>query len=74
MDAVASLSRQRIGALIVLEKQTGLNEVAETGTEINGVVTSDLLINIFILILLHDGAVIIKDNIIKAAACFALNR
>jgi len=71
VDAVASLSRQRIGALIVLEKQTGLNEVAETGTEINGVVTSDLLINIFIPNTpLHDGAVIIKDNIIKAAACF----
>lgn len=71
VDAVASLSRQKIGALIVLEKQTGLNEVADTGTEINGVVTSDLLINIFIPNTpLHDGAVIIKDNIIKAAACF----
>lgn len=71
VDAVASLSRQKIGALIVLEKQTGLNEVAETGTKINGVVTSDLLINIFIPNTpLHDGAVIIKDDRIKAAACF----
>lgn len=71
VDAVASLSRQKIGALIVLEKQTGLNEVADTGTKINGLVTSDLLINIFIPNTpLHDGAVIIKDDIIKAAACF----
>ena len=71
VDAVASLSRQKIGALIVLEKQTGLNEVADTGTKINGLVSSDLLINIFIPNTpLHDGAVIIKDDRIKAAACF----
>ena len=71
VDAVASLSRQKIGALIVLERQTGLNEVADTGTRINGLVTSDLLINIFIPNTpLHDGAVIIKDDRIKAAAAF----
>lgn len=71
VEATASLSRQKIGALMVLEKQTGLNEVVETGTKIGGLVTSDLLINIFIPNTpLHDGAVIIKDDIIKAAACF----
>lgn len=71
VDAVASLSRQKIGALIVLERQTGLNEVAETGTGIDGLVTSNLLINIFIPNTpLHDGAVLIKEDQIKAAACF----
>lgn len=71
VDAVASLSRQKIGALIVLERKTGLNEVVETGTKINGKVSSDLLINIFIPNTpLHDGAVIIKEDIIKGAACF----
>ncbi len=71
VEAVASLSRQKIGALIVMERQTGLNEVVETGTKIDGLVTSDLLINIFIPNTpLHDGAVIIKDDKIKAAACF----
>lgn len=71
VEAVASLSRQKIGALIVIERDTGLNEVANTGTKINGLVTSDLLINIFIPNTpLHDGAVIIKEDIIKAAACF----
>lgn len=71
VDAVASLSRQKIGALIVLERETGLNEVVETGIKINGKVSSDLLINIFIPNTpLHDGAVIIKDDIIKGAACF----
>lgn len=71
LEAVASLSRQKIGALIVLERETGLNEVAQTGTSINGLVSSDLLINIFIPNTpLHDGAVIIKEDKIKAAACF----
>ncbi len=71
VDAVASLSRQKIGALIVLERETGLSEVVETGTRIEGRVTSDLLINIFIPNTpLHDGAVIIKDDKIKAAGCF----
>lgn len=71
VEAVASLSRQKMGALIVIERQTGLNEVADTGTHIDGYVSSDLLINIFIPNTpLHDGAVIIKDDKIKAAACF----
>lgn len=71
VDATASLSRQKIGALIVLERETGLNEVVDTGTKIDGKVSSNLLINIFIPNTpLHDGAVIIKEDIIKGAACF----
>lgn len=70
VEAVASLSRQKIGALIVYEKETGLNEIVETGTKIKGEVSSSLLINIFIPNTpLHDGAVVIKDDTIKAAAC-----
>ncbi len=70
-DAVASLSRQKIGALMVIERQIGLNDIVETGTRIEGEVSSDLLINIFIPNTpLHDGAVIIKDDKIRAAACF----
>lgn len=71
VEASASLARQDIGALIVIERETGLNEVAETGTKINGEVSSELLINIFIPNTpLHDGAVLIKKDIIKAASCF----
>lgn len=71
VEAAASLSRQKIGALIVLERQTGLNEVVEIGTKLDALVSSDVLINIFIPNTpLHDGAVIIKDDRIKAAACF----
>ncbi|MTI68494.1 MAG: TIGR00159 family protein [Firmicutes bacterium] len=70
VEAVASLSRQKIGALIIFEKETGLNEVIETGSRIDGLVSSGLLINIFIPNTpLHDGAVIIKDKKIKAAGC-----
>ena len=71
VEAAASLSRQKIGALIVIERQTGLNEVVDTGTKLDALVSSDVLINIFIPNTpLHDGAVIIKDDRIKAAACF----
>lgn len=71
VEAVASLSRQKIGALIVMERKTGLGEIIDTGTQIGGKVSSDLLINIFIPNTpLHDGAVIIKEDIIKAAGCF----
>lgn len=71
VEASASLARQDIGALIIIERETGLNEVAETGTKINGEVSSELLINIFIPNTpLHDGAVLIKKDIIKAASCF----
>lgn len=71
VSAVLSLSRQKIGALIVLENQTGLNEYVETGTRLNAEVSSELLINIFIPNTpLHDGAVIIKDDTIVAAGCF----
>lgn len=69
--ACTSLSRQKIGALIVLEGTTGLNDVTETGTMINGLVSAELLINIFIPNTpLHDGAVVIRENIIRAAGCF----
>lgn len=71
VEAAASLSRQKIGALMVFERETGLNEVVDTGTRINGKVSSGLLINIFIPNTpLHDGAVIIREDMVKAAGCF----
>lgn len=71
LDAVASLARQRIGAIIVIERRTGLNEIIDTGTPMDSLVSAELLINIFIPNTpLHDGAVIIQDDRIRAAACF----
>lgn len=70
-NAIASLSRQKIGALIVIENKVGLSDIAESGTRINGKLSSELLINIFIPNTpLHDGAVIINEDKIVAAGCF----
>lgn len=70
-SAVASLARQKIGAIIVIERSVGLKDLIETGTTIEGLVTPELLINIFIPNTpLHDGAVIIRHNKVVAAGCF----
>ncbi|MBR8661747.1 TIGR00159 family protein [Anoxybacillus sediminis] len=69
--SVTYLAKRRIGALIVIERETGLNDFVETGIGINGRVSSELLINIFIPNTpLHDGAVIMRRDVILAAACY----
>jgi diadenylate cyclase len=69
--AVAQLSKTRTGAIIILEQETGLNEHIETGTQMDSLVTSALLQNVFIPNTpLHDGALIIRRNRIAAAGCF----
>jgi len=71
MESISSLSRQKIGALIVIEKDTGLSEIAESGTILDADISRGLLINIFMPNTpLHDGAIIIRNNKILAAACF----
>jgi diadenylate cyclase len=69
--AATVFSRERIGALVVLERGTGLSDIAETGIKIDGLLSSELLINVFIpKTPLHDGAVIVRGNRVLAAACF----
>ena len=64
------MSNQRIGALMVLERETKLAEIGKTGININADVSAQLLINIFIPNTpLHDGAVIIGGDKVKSAAC-----
>ncbi|MDO7908743.1 diadenylate cyclase CdaA [Paenibacillus sp. JX-17] len=71
IKAVNYLSRRKIGALIVFERETGLNEYTGTGIATRSVISSELLINIFIPNTpLHDGAVIIQGQQISAAACY----
>lgn len=71
ISATTSLARQKIGALIIFEKQIGLVDIIESGTQLNANISSGLIINIFIPNTpLHDGAVIIKDYTIRAAGCF----
>lgn len=65
------LSKNRIGALMVLERETGVQDFVETGIKIDGVVSSEFLVNIFIPNTpLHDGAVIIRRDRVAAAGCF----
>lgn len=69
--SVMILSKNKIGALIVIERETGLGEHIDTGLKIDGIVSAEFLVNIFIpRTPLHDGAVIIRGNRVAAAACF----
>lgn len=69
--AITVFVKKRIGALIVIERETGLKEWAQTGITVDGEVSAELLINIFFPNSpLHDGAVIIRGNKIVAAGCF----
>ncbi|QXM06650.1 diadenylate cyclase CdaA [Crassaminicella indica] len=70
VEAAIYLSRLKIGALMILERETGIGDIIETGTAIEGKVSSGLLINIFIPNTpLHDGAVVIRKDKIMAAGC-----
>ena len=69
--AVNVLSHNRVGALIVIARETGIEEYLDSGTKLDSLVSAALLINIFIPNTpLHDGAVIIKAGRIHHAACF----
>ena len=69
--AVKIMSKKKIGALIVLERETGLAEYVETGIKIDSLISGEVLINIFIpKTPLHDGAIIIRGERILAASCF----
>lgn len=69
--SVSYMAKRRIGALISIEKETGLTEYIETGIKMNAEISSELLINVFIPNTpLHDGAVIMQRDKITAAACY----
>lgn len=69
--AVMSLAKTKTGALILMERKTGLKDYIETGVKIDGLVSAEFLANIFSpKTPLHDGAAIIRDNRLIAAACF----
>ncbi|WP_207649016.1 diadenylate cyclase CdaA [Caldicoprobacter faecalis] len=71
VGAVQNLSSSRTGALIVIERKTGLNDVVETGVRLDARLTRELLENIFVPNTpLHDGAVIVRESRIVAAGCF----
>jgi diadenylate cyclase len=69
--SLVTLASKKHGALIVIEREQGLRTFAETGIEVDAVVSYDLLTTIFMPHTpLHDGAVIIADGRVRAASCF----
>ena len=65
------MAKDKTGALIVFENQTGLNDVVSSGTIVNADVSSFLLRNIFFENTpLHDGAVVVRGGRVHAAGCF----
>ncbi len=69
--AASMLSSQRVGAIIAVERQIGLRNYIEGGIPLDAIMTYDLLVSIFQLDApLHDGAVIVQNDRIAAAACF----
>ena len=70
VKAVSTMSVKRVGALIVFEREAGLEDIIANGTAMNAVATADLLNTIFYKgTALHDGAVIIRQDKIAAAGC-----
>ena len=71
VKSVTEMSRTFTGALIVIERETKIGEIINSGIRLDSNLTKELLINIFTPNTpLHDGAVVVRDNKIKAAACF----
>ena len=69
--AILSMARRRVGALIVVEQKTGLGDIINTGTPVDGLLSGALLENIFEPNTpLHDGAVIVRGRRVAAAGCF----
>ncbi len=70
-SSIENLSKSQTGALIIIEQVTGLEDIVNTGTKIDAVVSSALLENIFVVNTpLHDGATIIRNDRIVSAGCF----
>ncbi|MEQ8200319.1 MAG: diadenylate cyclase CdaA [Syntrophomonadaceae bacterium] len=69
--AVKLMARDKVGALVVLVRDTDIEEYLDSGTRMDSAISAGLLINIFVPNTpLHDGAVVIKNGRIQSAACF----
>lgn len=70
VKAVRVLAANKTGALLVIERDMGLNDVSATGIQIDGLITADFLLNVFIPNTpLHDGAAVIHGKRLIAAGC-----
>ncbi|HPF44905.1 MAG TPA: diadenylate cyclase CdaA [Syntrophomonadaceae bacterium] len=71
VQAASILSLSKTGALMVITRETGINEYLQTGVPMDSIISASLLVNIFVPNTpLHDGAVIITEGRISHAACF----
>ena len=69
-NAITYFKQKRIGSLIIIERETGIGDVAESGSKLNANISEELLINLFnVNAPLHDGAVIIRGDKLLAAGC-----
>jgi diadenylate cyclase len=69
--AATRLAKEKIGALIVIERETGLKNFIDTGSQLDSKVNSELLYSIFLPASpIHDGAIIITEGRVSAAGCF----
>ncbi|HHY47835.1 MAG TPA: TIGR00159 family protein [Firmicutes bacterium] len=69
--AAGILSREKVGALLVIERNTGLSDLIEAGIKLDAIVSGELLVNIFTPNTpMHDGAVVIRGGRVAAAGCY----
>lgn len=71
VKSLQTLSRRGIGGIIVIERNTDLTEIVEVGVPLDAIISSELLVSLFLPYSpIHDGAVIIRKNRISTAGCF----
>jgi diadenylate cyclase len=71
VKGTVALANRKIGALIVIEKETSLDDITEMGTKLDARVSRELLLSIFHPSSpIHDGAIVIRGNRVVAAGCF----
>ncbi len=71
VKGTVALANRKIGALIVIERETSLNDITEMGTKLDARVSRELLLSIFHPTSpIHDGAIVIRGNRVVAAGCF----
>jgi diadenylate cyclase len=71
VNAVMSMAEENIGSLIVIERSTGLRSYSESGVVVDASISEEFIRTVFFpLTPLHDGAIIIQEGRIKAAACY----
>jgi diadenylate cyclase len=71
VNAVGAMAEEKVGSLIVIERKTGLRSYAESGVSVNATISEELLRTVFFPnTALHDGAVIVQEGKVSAAACY----